>query len=273
MGELGDNDTINDMNQFMAAIRRRESGSYAGKYNARGKTITSTTSQYYGERAYGAYQIMPGNWSSWSKQAGYGGAPMSSREAQDEVAEFMFRRYFAKYKSWTLVAIAWFGGPGNANKARDRGIMSVANISDGDSDIGDYVNFLGKYWGEAPDEYRFQSGRDAGFENADLYQARNRLHGNVDALGRSDHNNPPSFIPDYNAGIDPNKPVITPHSDTPPGWDNSLPNGGLPGAPIRSTLTHVMDNLSHAIAGGERSPLISKQSHIKTFNADDDRAE
>ena len=75
MGELGDNDSIDDLNQFMASIRRRESGSYAGNYNAQGPTIRSTTSMYYGERAYGAYQIMPGNWSSWSAQAGYGGLP------------------------------------------------------------------------------------------------------------------------------------------------------------------------------------------------------
>ena len=130
---------------FMAAIRRLESGAYGGDYDARGPTVRS--GQYAGEQAYGAYQIIPGNWAGWSKAAGVGGAPMSSRTAQDKVASHMFQQYYQQFGSWDATAIAWFAGPSRA-KAFQQG-ADLGGVSDvTGTSVPDYVRLLRKYMGE-----------------------------------------------------------------------------------------------------------------------------
>lgn len=142
--------SLGELETFMAAIRRLESGSFAGDYTRPGPTVTS--GQYKGERAFGAYQIMPGNWPVWSAAAGYKGAHYANKAAQDGVARFMFRQLYQKYGDWRLVAIAWFAGESRARRAAESGISSVGGIRDvlGTS-VSGYVAKVEQFMREAVD--------------------------------------------------------------------------------------------------------------------------
>lgn len=84
------------LDQFMAALSGQESG---GNYQAEnGRT-----------KAYGRFQIMPGNWPSWSKEAGIAGASPTP-ENQDKVAAFKLQQYYDKFGNWEDVASAWYSG-------------------------------------------------------------------------------------------------------------------------------------------------------------------
>lgn len=91
-----------DIEEFMNRISGHESG---GNYGAR--NVDSG--------AYGRFQIMPGNWPSWSKMAGIPGAPPTPQN-QDRVARHMMLSYYNKYRDWGAVAAAWYGGPVAAAK-------------------------------------------------------------------------------------------------------------------------------------------------------------
>lgn len=157
----------NQLEAFMGAIRALESGGGdpRGDYNARGPLITNPNSQYHGERAHGAYGIMPGNWDSWSRAAGLGGADIRDPRAQDAVARHMFERYYAEFGSWDLVAIAWFAGAGNARKAQRRGIASLSEVRDTQgtdpktgkkfkgTSVPDYVTKIRHYMGTPSDSF------------------------------------------------------------------------------------------------------------------------
>lgn len=129
------NPTPDALQSFKAAIAKTESGGEAEPYKATGPSQHRTLGW-----ARGKYQIMDANWENWRGPAGWGGAHWSNPEAQEAVADEMFSQYFRKYGRWDLVAIAWFGGEGAANKARDNGIGSVANRSDGYNTIPEYVS-------------------------------------------------------------------------------------------------------------------------------------
>lgn len=90
-----------DFEDFVAAISGQESGGNYGAQNAR-------------TGAYGKYQIMPGNWPSWSKEAGLpAGSPMTP-ENQEIVARFKLKQYYDKYGA-EGAAIAWYAGEGAVN--------------------------------------------------------------------------------------------------------------------------------------------------------------
>lgn len=95
--------------KVVSAIGQYESG---GNYQARGPVVTS--GQYKGEQAVGKYQIMPGNISSWTKEAlGYSLTPqqfLNNPEAQDNVAEYKMNQYYKKYGNVEDVASVWFSG-------------------------------------------------------------------------------------------------------------------------------------------------------------------
>lgn len=144
---------MSDIDVFMAAIRRLESGSYAGNYSAVG-----VMTQKYG-RARGAYQIMETIWPGWAAEAGIPGASYTSKEAQDHVARFKMNQYYERYGSWDLVAIAWFAGPGAANQAMARGVGSLSNRQDAlGTSVPTYVNLIQQYMTNAPEEYGTYSG-------------------------------------------------------------------------------------------------------------------
>lgn len=108
------------MGDWAAAIRKTESGSFAGNYGALGPITRS------GDRAYGAYQVMGNNIPSWSKQAF--GQSMSKEQfladpaAQDAIFKQQFGNSVAKYGTPQDAASVWFTGRpmgGSADNAKD----------------------------------------------------------------------------------------------------------------------------------------------------------
>jgi hypothetical protein len=104
---------LGDLASYAGAIRKTESGSFAGDYSALGPVTRN------GDRAYGAYQVMGNNVGPWSKAAL--GRSMSASEfltdkgAQDAVFNHRFGGYVDKYGA-NGAAQAWFGGPGSVGK-------------------------------------------------------------------------------------------------------------------------------------------------------------
>ena len=128
---------MDQLETFMAAIRKLESGSLEGNYTAIG--VPTRT----GHRARGAYQIMEQYWDGWAAEAGIAGADWRDPLAQDRVARYKFTQYYERYGDWRLVAIAWFAGPGRANTVAAQGIDKVANIADANgTTIGKYVQVI-----------------------------------------------------------------------------------------------------------------------------------
>jgi hypothetical protein len=129
---------------FLAAIRKLESGSYQGNYNATGKVLEN------GDYAVGAYQIMLSNWPGWAAEAGIPGANWRDPAAQNKVAKFKMLQYYNRFGSWDLVSIAWFAGPGRAATAQAQGIGTVAGLKDANNfSVGSYVADIREYMGVA----------------------------------------------------------------------------------------------------------------------------
>lgn len=83
---------------FAKSIASQESGGDYGAENER-------------TGAFGKYQILPENWSSWSREAlGYVG-DMTDSDTYEQVALFKLRQYYDKYGA-RGAAIAWYGGEG-----------------------------------------------------------------------------------------------------------------------------------------------------------------
>jgi hypothetical protein len=101
----------NNFGSFLRAISGRESG---GNYGARNRD----------SGALGKYQIMPGNIPSWSREA-LGHSVSTSQfyhspSLQEQIAQFKLRQYYNKYGP-EGAAVAWYAGPGNANKYMSQG--------------------------------------------------------------------------------------------------------------------------------------------------------
>lgn len=125
---------------FLHAIGTIESGN---DYDA----IGPQTSKY--GKARGRYQIMEKIWPGWAAEAGIPGANWRDPKAQDKVASYKMSQYFKKYGRWDLVAVAWFAGPGRADKAAREGIGSVGGISDVlGTDVATYVQKAMKVMGK-----------------------------------------------------------------------------------------------------------------------------
>lgn len=92
------------IDKFYKAIIAQESGGNYGSVNS-------------SSGALGAYQIMPSNLPSWSKQALGRSVSrnefLKSRSLQDQIAQSMLRSYVSKY-GYQGAAAAWYGGPGVA---------------------------------------------------------------------------------------------------------------------------------------------------------------
>jgi len=146
---------LEQLEVFMETIKMQES---SGDYSAIGPVTK------YG-RALGAYQIVEDNWDNWSKQAYYKdynkmtaqqrknlpSISWQDPDAQDRTAEHKFTEYYNKYGSWDLVAIAWFGGPGNANivmRNTDLEPLMLKEDSDNLPNIMNYKDVLGKSVGD-----------------------------------------------------------------------------------------------------------------------------
>lgn len=113
---------------WAAGIRKIESGSYAGNYGAVGP-VTSR-----GDRAYGAYQVMGANISTWTKEVL--GQSLSIKEfladqsAQDKIFYAKFSQSADKFGSMADATSVWFSG---------RPISRAGNASDGYNTVPQYV--------------------------------------------------------------------------------------------------------------------------------------
>lgn len=97
--------------QIMEAVAIQESG---GDYNKRGPVIDNPNSPYYGERAMGKYQVMPGNLPQWSREAlGYEVTPeqfMASPQLQEAIAMYQFGKNIQQYGNVDDAVSVWFTG-------------------------------------------------------------------------------------------------------------------------------------------------------------------
>lgn len=88
------------LQDFMSAISGEESGGNSSAVNK-------------DTGAAGTFQIMPGNWSQWSADAGMPGAPFTPQNQQIVAAQKM-QEYYNQFHSWQAVAVAWYAGPQTA---------------------------------------------------------------------------------------------------------------------------------------------------------------
>jgi hypothetical protein len=90
---------------FMDAIRQHESSGRYGVVNP-------------DSGALGAYQVMPGNLPSWSKEAlGHSVSSqqyLQSKQLQDQIAGHMLSQYYNKWGPGGA-AVAWYAGPGRVD--------------------------------------------------------------------------------------------------------------------------------------------------------------
>jgi hypothetical protein len=123
-----------DLDALARSIKKIESG--GGNYSARGPVIES--GRYKGERAMGAYQVMPGNLPQWSKAA-LGRVVsedefMASKAIQDTIFLDQMVKSIDKYGTAEDAASVWFTGqPVSKSKGRSDGYMKaedyVSNFS------------------------------------------------------------------------------------------------------------------------------------------------
>lgn len=114
------NKTPPGLEQFMQSLGQLESGN---NYQAVGPQTAS-----YG-RARGRWQVMEKIYPAWAREAGVDPTDFSPA-AQDRVVRKKMTDYYNRYGSWDLVAVAWFAGPGRADRAKKQGIASVGQIKD-----------------------------------------------------------------------------------------------------------------------------------------------
>lgn len=122
--------TGNEFDALTRSIAHHESG---GSYSA--------VNQHSG--ALGKYQIMPFNISSWSKQAlGYAISPsqfLSSPQYQEQIARHQLRNYYNQYGA-AGAAVAWYAGPGAANRFVSSGYASTGQEANGYPSVYGYLN-------------------------------------------------------------------------------------------------------------------------------------
>lgn len=111
----------NELAAFMAGVREVESN---GDYRARNPS----------SGASGAYQFLD---TTWNGYGGYRRAMDAPARVQDRRAAQLMTQYHHRYGRWDLVAVAWHGGPGLADRARrDPGALRA---SDGNITTAEYV--------------------------------------------------------------------------------------------------------------------------------------
>ena len=106
--------------------------SSGGDYSIRGPAVRS--GRYAGERAMGAYQVMPGNLPEWSRRAlGREVSEeefMSSPEIQDAIFYDQMVSNYRRHGSWEDAASVWFSG---------QPVARAGNASDGYTTVPVYV--------------------------------------------------------------------------------------------------------------------------------------
>jgi len=98
------------LKHFLSAVRRVEGNNY--------NTVGAIEE---GVRPFGAYGMLTENWESWASAAGMGGHDKFDPAAQDYVASYWAQKLFQRYGDWDMVAMAWFAGADQADKAVQSG--------------------------------------------------------------------------------------------------------------------------------------------------------
>lgn len=122
--------------KFMQAISSQESGNNYGARNSL-------------SGAMGKYQIMPSNImginSGWDKEAlGYDiniAQFMNSPEIQERIAQYKLQQYYTKYGP-AGAAIAWYAGPGAAQKYVSSGAASTRGEAGGHPSVSAYMQSI-----------------------------------------------------------------------------------------------------------------------------------
>lgn len=121
------------LDTYAAAIRKIESGSYAGNYSAVGQVVQK--GMYAGDRAYGAYQVMGNNIASWTKEVLGQSMTISQflgdKMAQDKVAYAKLQQSFDKFGNWADAISVHFSG---------RPVTRAGNASDGYNSVPEYLS-------------------------------------------------------------------------------------------------------------------------------------
>lgn len=98
------------LRKFLATIRGTESRDYG-----------TTGDVEEGVTPFGAYGMLVENWDSWSAAAGVGGHNKYDSDAQDYVAAYWATKLFQRYGDWDMVAMAWFAGVEQTDRAVQSG--------------------------------------------------------------------------------------------------------------------------------------------------------
>jgi hypothetical protein len=110
---------MSDLANFMAGIRRVETGDLKGDY-------LHSNPPEGGLRAVGAYGFT--DWRRQAAAAGFPDANMSDFRAQDAVAGTLFRNLYEKYQTWDLVALAWYTNERTADSVKESGYRDLDQI-------------------------------------------------------------------------------------------------------------------------------------------------
>jgi len=103
-----------DIDRVLGALQLSETEGEEDPYTAEGEEITNPKSMYFGEKALGAYGVMPTNVPEFTKK--YGGKELTVEEfknnpkMQDKVAKQFFLQNFKKYGNLDDVVSLWFTG-------------------------------------------------------------------------------------------------------------------------------------------------------------------
>lgn len=134
-GMISDFNIETDIDAAMEAFAAVESRG-SGDYVAMGPVITNKNSMYYGDRAYGRYQVMGKNVPEFTKK--YFGTELTKEEflkdteAQDAVVKGFMRVHYEKYGNIEDAVSKWFTGS-TFKRA------SEAGATDGNMTVNSYV--------------------------------------------------------------------------------------------------------------------------------------
>lgn len=134
-----------DIDRAVEALQLSETEGEEDPYRSEGEKITDPKSMYFGERALGAYGVMPTNVPEFTKK--YGGKELTVEEfknnpkMQDKVAKQFFLQNFKIYGNLDDVISKWFtGDPLDEAVSRD--------ASDGFIDIKGYRARFANFYNE-----------------------------------------------------------------------------------------------------------------------------
>lgn len=148
---------------FMQALGEKESGNNPNAVNP-------------DSGAFGKYQIMPENWSSWAQAAGLPADAPKTEENQDIVARHKLLEYYKQFGNWGDVAVAWYAGPGAVSyseAAKNRKQYSNGNEY---PSINDYKNdVLRRYYAHGGKDI-YDNGSEDEFTASDEYDTSDSYH-------------------------------------------------------------------------------------------------